>query len=167
MLSAVGCFTGSICGFNFKDENRREVREVTKFEALQQMPLSSFASLVFSIIERDCKTLEDFEAFLKQEIPQHLEESTKRTLYKLQELQCSDRNRQEEKEVSNQMIEEQMEHKDSVISDVDNVIKAVSKKIINGYVSIEMEPSTIEALASLITARTSMNYNPFSKIDTV
>jgi len=68
------------------------VREVTKFEALQQMPLPSFASLIFSIIERDCKTLEDFEAFLKQEIPQHLEESTKRTLHELQELQCPDQN---------------------------------------------------------------------------
>ncbi len=65
---------------------------MTNFEILQQMPLQSFASLVFSITRRDCKSSEDFEAFLRKEVPQHLEESTKRTLHELQELQCPDRN---------------------------------------------------------------------------
>ena len=67
--------------------------------------------------------------------------------------------------MSNQMLKEQIEHKSSVISDIDNVIKAVSQKIIDDRVPVDMEPITIKALASLVKARTSMNYDPFSCID--
>ena len=35
----------------------------------------------------DCKSLEDFEAFLRKEIPNNLEENTIRTLHELQKLQ--------------------------------------------------------------------------------
>lgn len=60
---------------------------MTNFEILQQMPLKSFANMVFEVTRRDCKSLEDFEAFLRKEIPNNLEENTIRTLHELQRLQ--------------------------------------------------------------------------------
>lgn len=60
---------------------------MTNFEILQQMPLKSFANMVFEVTRCDCKSLEDFEAFLRKEIPNNLEENTIRTLHELQKLQ--------------------------------------------------------------------------------
>ncbi len=62
---------------------------MTNFEILQQMPLESFANMIFEVTRRDCKNLKDFEAFLKKEIPQDLEKTAKKAL---QDLQCPDRN---------------------------------------------------------------------------
>lgn len=60
---------------------------MTNFEILQQMPFQNFANMVFEVTRRDCKGLEDFEAFLRKETPKNLEENTIRILHKLQKLQ--------------------------------------------------------------------------------
>lgn len=62
---------------------------MTNFEVLKQMPLKNFANMVFGIARRDCKNLKDFEAFLRKEIPQNLEETAQKAL---QNLQCPDIN---------------------------------------------------------------------------
>lgn len=52
-----------------------------------------------------------------------------------------------------QNLREQAENKNSLIIDVDNVIKTVCQKITNEKIPFEQEPETIKALASLVIAR--------------
>lgn len=59
---------------------------MTNFEALKQMPLKSFANMVFNVARRDCSSLEEFEAFLCQEIPKHLEQTVEKALQEMQRL---------------------------------------------------------------------------------
>lgn len=59
---------------------------MTNFEALKQMPLKSFANMVFNVARRDCNNLEEFEAFLSQEIPKHLEPTVEKALQEMQRL---------------------------------------------------------------------------------
>ncbi|MBO5373240.1 MAG: hypothetical protein J6A75_11080 [Lachnospiraceae bacterium] len=49
-------------------------------DVLKQMPLKNFASMVFSVVKRDCKTEEDFVAFLEKEIPTELEGTVEEAL---------------------------------------------------------------------------------------
>jgi len=46
---------------------------MTNFEALKQMPMKSFANLVFSGVKSECNTLTDFEEMLRREFPKNLE----------------------------------------------------------------------------------------------
>lgn len=57
---------------------------MTNFEALKQMPLKSFANMVFNVARRDSNSLEEFEAFLSQEIPKHLEQTVEKALQEMQ-----------------------------------------------------------------------------------
>ena len=59
---------------------------MTNFEALKQMPINSFANMVFHVVNNDCGTLEDFENFLNREISPDLEPTVKEAL---KNLQCS------------------------------------------------------------------------------
>lgn len=59
------------------------------FEALQQMPLKSFAGIIFTAIKEQCETEKDFETFLEKEIPAELEGVMKEAL---QNVQCSSKN---------------------------------------------------------------------------
>lgn len=61
-------------------------RKVTNFEVLKQMPLKSFANMVFNVARRDSNSLEEFEAFLSQEIPKHLEQTIEKALQEMQRL---------------------------------------------------------------------------------
>ena len=54
------------------------------FDALKQMPIRSFANMVFNVVKRECQTEEDFVAFLEKEIPTELEGTAKEALQKLQ-----------------------------------------------------------------------------------
>lgn len=54
------------------------------FEALKQMPQSSFANMVFDVVKNQCEALEDFEDFLNREIRPDLEPVVKEALKKLQ-----------------------------------------------------------------------------------
>ena len=58
---------------------------MTNFETLKQLPLKNFASMVFNIVTRDCKTETDFVAILEKEIPTELESIAKEAL---QVMQC-------------------------------------------------------------------------------
>ena len=55
------------------------------FEALKQMPQSSFANMVFDVVKNQCETLEDFEVFLNREIRPDLEPVVKEALKKIQQ----------------------------------------------------------------------------------
>lgn len=46
---------------------------MTNFEALKQMPMKSFANLVFSGVKSECNTLADFEEMLERDFPGDLE----------------------------------------------------------------------------------------------
>lgn len=59
---------------------------MTNFTAIKNMPLKSFANMVFEVVSRECKSEEEFVAFLEKEIPSELEEKVKKAL---QSLQCS------------------------------------------------------------------------------
>ena len=59
---------------------------MTNFEVLKQMPLNSFANMVFNVARRECETEKEFIQFLKKEIPEGLEEITNGAL---KNLQCS------------------------------------------------------------------------------
>ncbi len=59
---------------------------MTNFEALKQMPINSFANMIFHVVNNDCETLEDFENFLNREISPDLEPTVKEAL---KNLQCS------------------------------------------------------------------------------
>ena len=56
------------------------------FDALKQMTLKSFASMVFDVVRRECQTEEEFVTFLEKEVPENLEGTVKEAL---QKLQCS------------------------------------------------------------------------------
>lgn len=62
---------------------------MNNFEALKQMPLKSFANMVFHAVKRDCRSLEEFEVFLEKEVPETLEGTLKEAL---QKMQCPDEN---------------------------------------------------------------------------
>ena len=51
----------------------KEVRDMTNFEALKQMPMKSFANLIFSGVKKEYSTLEEFERMLEREFPEELE----------------------------------------------------------------------------------------------
>lgn len=57
---------------------------MTNFEALKQIPLKNFASMVFDIANRECDTEKEFVQFLEKEIPEELEGTAKEALRKLQ-----------------------------------------------------------------------------------
>lgn len=50
------------------------------------MPCSSFANMVFDVVKNECKTLDDFEKFLKTEVRKDMEPALKEAL---QKIQCS------------------------------------------------------------------------------
>lgn len=56
---------------------------MTNYDALKQMPKSSFANMVFSIVKYECDTLGDFEEFLARELSKEGEG----ILHELQHLQ--------------------------------------------------------------------------------
>lgn len=39
---------------------------MNNFEAIKQLPIGSFANMVFHIVRNDCENLEDFENLLKK-----------------------------------------------------------------------------------------------------
>lgn len=55
--------------------------------------------------------------------------------------------------MGNQKLKEQAESKNSLITDVDNIIKILCQRIKNETVPIGQEAETIKALAELVTAR--------------
>lgn len=59
---------------------------MTNLEALKQMPVNSFANMVFDLVKKRCQTLEDFENFLNREIKPDLEPALKEAL---RNSQCS------------------------------------------------------------------------------
>jgi hypothetical protein len=46
---------------------------MTNFEALKQMPMKSFANLIFNGVKTECETLADFEDMLQREFSGELE----------------------------------------------------------------------------------------------
>ncbi len=50
------------------------------YDVLKQMPVRSFANMVFHIVKDECESLEDFENFLNKEIKPEFEALTKETL---------------------------------------------------------------------------------------
>lgn len=60
---------------------RKRQEKQTNHEVLKQMPINSFANMIYTMATRDCKTLQEFEALLRREFP----EEGKRAL---QDLQC-------------------------------------------------------------------------------
>lgn len=48
---------------------------MTNYEALKQMPISSFANMIYTMATRDCKTLQDFEALLHRKFPEEGKEA--------------------------------------------------------------------------------------------
>lgn len=57
---------------------------MTNYDALKQMPLKNFASMVFYIVTHDCKTEEDLEVILSKEVPENLEGTMKEALQEMQ-----------------------------------------------------------------------------------
>lgn len=57
------------------------MRELTNYEAITQMPLESFANLVYTMATKDCETLQEFETILRKDFPKEGERA-------LQNLQC-------------------------------------------------------------------------------
>ncbi len=57
---------------------------MNNFEALKQMPVKSFANIVFHTAKNDCRSLEEFEAFLEKGVPGDLEGTLKEALQKMQ-----------------------------------------------------------------------------------
>ena len=47
---------------------------MTNFDALKQLPVESFSSLIFRIVSNDCKSKEELEMLLRKEVPVELEE---------------------------------------------------------------------------------------------
>lgn len=54
---------------------------MTNYEAITQMPLESFANLVYTMATKDCETLQEFETILRKDFPKEGERA-------LQNLQC-------------------------------------------------------------------------------
>lgn len=65
--------------------DKKGSERVTNFEALKQIPCSSFANMVFDVVKNKCDTLKDFEDFLNMDIKPDLEPVLKEAL---QNIQC-------------------------------------------------------------------------------
>lgn len=48
------------------------------YDVLKQMPIPSFANIVFNVVKRECQTEEDFVAFLEKEYRRSWREPRKR-----------------------------------------------------------------------------------------
>lgn len=54
--------------------------QMTNYEVIKQMPLESFANLVYTIATRDCETLQEFETILRKEFPKEGERALQNVL---------------------------------------------------------------------------------------
>lgn len=58
---------------------------MNNYEALKEMPFSSFSNMVFDVVKA-CNTQDEFKQFLEKEIPIDLEGTVEEALQKLQHL---------------------------------------------------------------------------------
>lgn len=54
------------------------------FEILKQMPVSSFATMVYDIVKNECNSVEEFEKLLDSDIQEDLEDAVKGALHNMQ-----------------------------------------------------------------------------------
>lgn len=57
---------------------------MTGFEAIKQMPVKEFASVIFEAATKECKTAKDLEEILCREITGEAEEQLKEALHNMQ-----------------------------------------------------------------------------------
>ncbi len=128
------------------------------FEALKQMPQSSFANMVFDVVKNQCETLEDFEVFLNREIRPDLEPVVKEALKKIQQSAQRTQKKGDREELKKEQVNARSEktQREEIKEKLTQTISSVANKVMKNEYPLEIEADAILALAILASTRANM-----------
>lgn len=128
------------------------------FEALKQMPQSSFANMVFDVVKNQCETLEDFEVFLNREIRPDLEPVVKEALKKIQQSAQRTQKKGDREELKKEQVNARSEktQREEIKEKLTQTISSVANKVMENEYPLEIEADAILALAILASTRANM-----------
>lgn len=128
------------------------------FEALKQMPQSSFANMVFDVVKNQCETLEDFEGFLNREIRPDLEPVVKEALKKIQQSAQRTQKKGDREELKKEQVNARSEktQREEIKEKLTQTISSVANKVMENEYPLEIEADAILALAILASTRANM-----------
>ena len=128
------------------------------FEALKQMPQSSFANMVFDVVKNQCETLEDFEVFLNREIRPDLEPVVKDALKKIQQSAQRTQKKGDREELKKEQVNARSEktQREEIKEKLTQTISSVANKVMENEYPLEIEADAILALAILASTRANM-----------
>lgn len=128
------------------------------FEALKQMPQSSFANMVFDVVKNQCETLEDFEVFLNREIRPDLEPVVKEALKKIQQSAQRAQKKGDREELKKEQVNARSEktQREEIKEKLTQTISSVANKVMENEYPLEIEADAILALAILASTRANM-----------
>ena len=118
------------------------------FEALKQMPQSSFANMVFDVVKNQCETLEDFEVFLNREIRPDLEPVVKEALKKIQQSAQRTQKKGDREELKKEQVNARSEktQREEIKEKLTQTISSVANKVMGNEYPLEIEADAILAL---------------------